>query len=141
MGVVLFRALDFRLGPDEQRSLSPAMDLLLDKMTSAGDGEPHGLHSADHNVPGGGHRNGGSNAAIGPPHLHPHGRLGCGGPAGRAALFHRDEDDDSEGGGRNSAADSEGAYDEGEFFLFFFFFSHFWSIFFMFLLFLSASSR
>ncbi|XP_022691379.1 protein spire homolog 1-like isoform X3 [Varroa jacobsoni] len=121
VGVVLFRALDFRLGPDEQRSLSPAMDLLLDKMTSAGDGEPHDLHSTTTGTTttSGAHRgstHGNSlSQATGPhdTHHHPHGRLGGVEPAGRAALFRRDEDDDSEGGGRNSAADSEGAYDEG----------------------------
>ena len=87
VGVVLFRALDFRLGPDEQRSLSPAMDLLLDKMTSACEAD---LDSESH-----------------PGHHHAHPRLGPNG------AFLRDEDNDSEGGGRNSAADSEGAYDEG----------------------------
>ena len=37
LGVVLYRALDYGLGSDEERDLSPSLNNLIDRMTSAGE--------------------------------------------------------------------------------------------------------
>ena len=37
LGVLLYRALDFSLGSDEERDLSPSLNHLIDLMTSAGE--------------------------------------------------------------------------------------------------------
>ena len=46
LGVVIFTALDFGLKEDEERQLSPALENVIDLMTSAGEKSMHGLPEA-----------------------------------------------------------------------------------------------
>ena len=43
LGVVIFTALDFGLKEDEERQLSPALENVIDLMTSAGEKSTAGL--------------------------------------------------------------------------------------------------
>ena len=47
LGVVIFTALDFGLKEDEERQLSPALENVIDLMTSAGEKIMAGLKKAD----------------------------------------------------------------------------------------------
>jgi spire-like protein len=41
LGIVIFHALDFGLGEEEERHLSPDLERLIDMMTAAGELEKH----------------------------------------------------------------------------------------------------
>ena len=46
LGVVIFTALDYGLKDEEERQLSPALENVIDLMTSAGEGSSYFLFTA-----------------------------------------------------------------------------------------------